>query len=193
MFTRNVSRDMNAYVGSESRSDPRHEPLVPAYGPVDAVLGFGLFYLVVRSVTPTVVDAVTGVLSVSPSAVRFGLAAALWFVLAVTMVDQVTRQLAALGLFDHRSVGRGRSPAIPSESQALGYLVLVVLGGVVAGWTFGPALDALAGLIDVLVPLDGPVPVGDALVVVVFFVAFGAAAWAADRLVVGGTRILLAD
>lgn len=153
-----------------------------AYGLVDAVLGYVVFYVFVSRATPTVVELLVARLpDLSASAVRTGLAAALWFVLVVTLLDQLRKQVAAY---------RGRVPAgVPSESRALGYLGLVLGGGLVAAWTFDRAIEMGISLIRLVGTLDTSLfaPV-EFVVMVVFFVTFGVASWALDRLVIGGVR-----
>jgi hypothetical protein len=85
---------------------PRTEAAIhrefPAYGPIEAILGYVLFYVLVDRATPVVVETFSEtVLDLSPSFLEFGLAMALWFVLGVTAIDQVRRQLAALGLVSY--------------------------------------------------------------------------------------------
>lgn len=147
-----------------------------------------MFYVVVGRVTSTVVDAVTGVLSgVSASAVGFGVAAFVWFVFLVTVVDQLRRQLGALDVIEYDEGSR-------STLSRTGVIVSVgasVVGGLVALLTFERAVDGVRVLIHVLVPVrDGGLPWADLASVVVFFVAFGVAARAVDRLVITGVRRL---
>ena len=52
---------MSTRVDSGSHTGSRDGRYVPAYGPVDAVLGYALFYVVVDRATPTVVDVGTTV------------------------------------------------------------------------------------------------------------------------------------
>ncbi|RLM57659.1 hypothetical protein DVK02_06210 [Halobellus sp. Atlit-31R] len=170
-------------------------PSVPAYGPVDAVLGYALFYVVVDRVTPTVTATFAGVLSVPPSTVGLGLAAALWFVLATTAFDQLRRQLAALGVGTADAVRRetARSGTL-SEPQTEFYLAALLVGGVVAVWTFDTAMRSLPALIRVVGTLDpGAFVPREFLTVATFFVAFAVATHALDRLVVGAVRQWLAD
>jgi hypothetical protein len=136
---RSVPTGTNAYAGSgsegEKRRDPR--PAVPAYGPVEAFLGFVLFLLVVERATPVVVSVVTDALpEVSPSTVGFGLATFAWFALAATVADQATRKLAALGIGPREAKRLDRTAGILSEPRALGYLAAALLGGAVAVLTF---------------------------------------------------------
>jgi hypothetical protein len=191
---------MNTHVESGPRTGSRDERYVPAYGPVDAVLGYALFYVVVDRATPTVVDVLAGALpGVSPSLVGLGLAALLWFVLAVTAIEQVRRQLAALGVVDGDATGwfarsGSRSRVVPSEPRALAYLVLLVVGGLVATWTFDRAVETVVSLIPAVAAADvGAFATGEVLVLVAFVLAFEAATWALDRLLVGGVRALLIE
>lgn len=167
----------------------------PAYGPIEAVLGYALFYVLVDRVTPAVVAVFGEDVGLSPSFVRFGLAAALWFVLAVTAPDQVRRQLAALGVGsddDYRL--RTWSRVTPESVRTAGYLAALVVGSGVALVTFESAVEALLSLI----PVVGAVDVAafdfvDLLVLITFFVAYSAATHSLDRLVVGALRALTAD
>jgi hypothetical protein len=194
MRPEDVSTPMNAHVGSGTRTAPRRRRSVPAYGPVDAVLGYVLFYVVVDRATPTVVDVIPGVLDVSASLVRLGLAAFLWFVLVTTALDQARRQLAALGVVDGDTRESFWSPAIPSETQTLAYVALLAVGGLVAAWTFEPAIETAVSLIRVVAALDGGAfDLAAFAVMVVFFVSFETAAYALDRLLVGGIRMMLVD
>lgn len=186
---------MSTYVDAESRRDPRKHRPFPAYGPLDAVLGYVVFYVFVTRATPTVVAVFTDVLGVSPGAVRLWLAIALWFILAVTALDQVRRQLAALGVGSDADVdAAGRERLVPSRAQVAVYLAVVVVGGVVAAVTFERAVTVGISFVRVVATVDVSafVPV-DFVAMVVFFVAFGAATHSLDRLVVGGIRALLYD
>lgn len=163
----------------------------PAYGPIEASLGYLLFYVLVGRATPAVVtafgDTVPGL---SPSSVRFGLAAALWFVLAVTATDQLRRQLAALGVgsYDDDEL-RVWSRVAPSSLRTTGYLSALIVGTAVAAATFDRAVAALLSLIPVVAAVDVAAfdPVG-LVVLVVFLLAYSGAAHSLDRLVIGAVR-----
>lgn len=167
----------------------RRTPVLPAYGPVDALVGYLVFYVFVDRATPTVVEVVTGALSSVPgSAVRLGLAFALWFVLAVTVIDQARRQLEA-----YAAARRNDEASGPAEPWLLAYLLLALGPGAVAVLTFDRAVQTGIALIDLVAALDvGAFPPVDVALLVVFFVAFGLASWALDRLLIGGLRELLA-
>ncbi|MFC5971613.1 hypothetical protein ACFPYI_09745 [Halomarina salina] len=165
----------------------------PAYGPVDAVLGYVLFYVVVTRATPTATAVLADVLDVSRSLVGLGLALFLWFVLLMTAIEQVRRQLGALGVGVYSNPGRWKW-ALPAEPRALVFLVVALLGGVVAAWTFESAVETAVALIPVVARPDvAAFDVDAALVMAVFFVAFGLASAALDRLVVDGARTMLAE
>jgi hypothetical protein len=186
---------MNPYVDTKERADPRRSPL-PAYGPVDAVLGYVVFYVFVDRATPAIVDALaTALPDVAASLFRAGLAAVLWFVLAATLLDQLRRQLAALGVGSRADVRRAERPrAAPTGLQLAGYLVVFLLGGVVAVWTFEPAVRAGISLIWIVGTLDVTRFVFlEFVLMVVFFVAFASATRALDRLIIGGIRSVLTD
>ncbi|MDB2241678.1 hypothetical protein EXE51_15980 [Halorubrum sp. CGM5_25_10-8B] len=90
--------------------------------------------------TPAVV-ATSGdaALSLPSSFVRFGLVAALWFVLVVTAVDQA-RRLAALGVGTYDDPGlRVRSRVVPSSPRTTGCLLALIAGTAVAMVTFDGA------------------------------------------------------
>jgi hypothetical protein len=161
----------------------------PAYGPVDAVLGYVLFYVVVELVTPAVVDVVTDALpGVSPGMVTSGLAAFLWFVLAVTVVDQIGRQVAA---YRGRTDGTGLWAHIPSETEATVATLAVVVGGALAASTFTAAMAALPDAVHALAAFDvAGLLALDVVTVVTFFASYAAATWGADRLLVGGVRTI---
>lgn len=183
---------MSAGVEPGPRADAREWRIAPAYGPVEAALGFALFYVLVDRATPTVVDVLSGALP--PSLVGFGLAAALWFVLAVTVLDQTRRQLAALGVVGYDpSRGRPGDAVAPSESRALAYLVGLLVGGLVTVWTYEGAVGTAVSLLRAVAALDaGAFVTVEFVVMVVFFVSFGVAIRSLDRLVVGGLRWTLA-
>lgn len=166
----------------------------PAYGPVEAALGYALFYHVVTRATPTVVAVLSDVAGLPPSLVGLGLAALLWFVLAVTATDQARRQLAALGVVEADRRPEVWSRVVPPGLSTPAALLLVVLAGAVAAWTLeaavGTAVDAVRWVAALDVGAVVSVAVGR---LVVFFVAFGVAAHALDRLLVDAVRAMLAD
>lgn len=196
MLPGTVYSTMSTAQATDARGETAHERRFPAYGPIDALLTFALFYVVVDRATPTVVDVVTDVLpSVSPSLVGLGLAAFLWFVLLATLLDQGRRQLVALGVID----GDVRRPTLwsavlPTGASTVAYLVVLLLSGALAWRTFDRAIATAVSVIRWIAALDfGAFVSVEFLVLVVFFVAFGLAAASLDRLVIGGIRAVLAS
>lgn len=195
MLWQHVLIRMSTYTGSRPTRESGDRPLAPAYGPVDAALGFALFYVIFDRVTPTVVTVLTDALpEVSGATVGLGLAMFIWFVFGVTLLDQISRQLAAFGLTrsgTRRSTG---GPRTITERLATWYLALGLVGGLLAVWTFERAMDALVSTILIVSDQDVEAFVPEELVVlVVFFLAFAVATHAIDRLVVGGLRTALAE
>jgi hypothetical protein len=147
-------------------------------------------------VTPDIVTVFSEtVLDLSPSFIRFGLVAALWFVLLVTAVDQARRQLAALDIctYDNFQL-RVWSRVSPSSLRTVGDLFALVSGTMVATITFPYAVEALKSLIPLISP-PNPVEfeVMELFVMLVFFIAYSFAAHSLDRLVIGGVRTLTSD
>ncbi|MFC7132089.1 MULTISPECIES: hypothetical protein [Salinibaculum] len=187
---------MHSSDGDPARTNTAPHREFPAYGPIEAVFGYALFYVLVERATPSVVEMFSQtVLDLSPSTVRFGLAAALWFVLVVTAFDHGRRQLAALGLVSYDEYRlRVWSRVTPSSLRTAGYLVALLVGGSVAALTFQPAVETLLSLFSVFTTVDPTrLDVVGLVTMVAFFVAYGAATHSLDRLVVGAIRALSAD
>ncbi|WP_332898126.1 hypothetical protein [Haladaptatus sp. CMSO5] len=185
---------MNSYAESRSRAARRKGVSAPAYGPIDAALGFALFYYLVARGGPTIEAVVTELFAtVSPATVGFGLAGFLWFVFVVTTIDQVRRQLAALGVGSERDVSRqARSRGPPSSARLAAYLGLILVGGGLALATFASAIDTAIALLPALAALDvGAFVSVEFVVMVVFFVSYSVATHSLDRLLIGGLRALL--
>ena len=178
-------------MGDAIRTQPPRTAGFPAYGPIEAVLGYVLFYVLVDRVTPAVVDAFVAVLDVSASFVGFGLAAVLWFVFVLTVVDETRRQLAALGRVAGQPRARVWSRVTPASLRTAGYLVGLIVGAGVAAATFERALATILSLIPVVATVDaaGVDPAG-IVVLIVFFVAYSVATHSLDRLVIGAVRSL---
>ncbi|WP_311173494.1 hypothetical protein [Halobellus ordinarius] len=184
---------MSMSVAGETRHVDEEDSQFPAYGPIEAGLGYLLFYVLVDRVTPAIVTVFSDtVLGLSPSFVRFGLATALWFVLVVTATDQVRRQLAALGVgtYDEYQL-RVWSRVTPSSLRTAGYLLALITGTAVAVITIDRAVEALLSLIPVVATVDlVAFDLVELFVMVVFFFSYSVAAHSLDRLVIGGIRTL---
>jgi hypothetical protein len=163
---------------------------LPAYGPIEGLLGFLMFYVFVDRATPTIVSVVTGQLAgVSAGAVRTWAAAALWVILGLTVLDHARRQyVAARDAVEHPEPVRP-----PSRERLLGYLVVVLVGGGIAALTLEPAIQMGITTIRLVSTLDVSLFVlSEFLLMVLFFVTFGSATWSVDRLLIGGLRRLTA-
>lgn len=178
----------------DGRSRPRERGAAPAYGAVESALGYALFYHVVTRATPALVARFSDLLGVSPSLVGLGLAALLWFVLATTALDVARRQLSAIGLLEASRTPNVWARLLPARRGTVANLVLVGLGGALAAWTFAGAVQTAVDVIRWVAALDVGAFVSVAFLrLVVFFVAYSAAAHALDRLVVDGLRALLGE
>ncbi|MFD1647539.1 hypothetical protein [Haloarchaeobius litoreus] len=186
---------MDTHVTTSTGTRPRREGGFPAYGPVDAALGYWLFYVVVDRATPTVVELFAErVLEVSPTLVRLGLAAVLWFVLAVTVLDQLRTQFDALTGRSGRRRGFVAGHLLPAQYWLLVFGLGVALGGATALVTFEVGLDGAVTLIESVATLDvAAILLLDVVAVVVFFGSFAVASFSLDRLTVRVIRELLTE
>jgi hypothetical protein len=189
-------RRTNLHMSVSVAGEPRHEDesQFPAYGPIEAGLGYVLFYVLVDRATPAIVTVFSEtVLDLSPSFVRFGIAALLWFILVVTAIDQIRRQLAALGIvtYDEYQL-RVWSRVTPPSLRTAGYLMALVAGSAVAVITFDRAVEALLSLILAVATVNVVAfNLPEIFVMIVFFLSYSVAAHSLDRLVVGGIRVLM--
>ena len=181
----------------ESRSD-FDWLLYPEYGPIDSIVGFAIFYLLVDALTPTFVDALALVLpDVATSTLTTGTALALWLVAGITALTVVLPQVAANPRrFDSRDERDAFLDANrPSEMQYKVNLTLLVLGGATAFLAWRTVLDVFRGMLPVVVELGGEIPpvltAGNVAIFVVFVVGVAAYARGLDRLVIGGVREFL--
>jgi hypothetical protein len=167
-------------------------PYRPEYGLVEAALGYWVFYLIVDAVTPTVVDVVQEAMpGRSASAVTVALAAALWVVLFGTVLWQARTQSRALG---READVSDRERAVPSETEATVATIGLLLGGMLAVGTYDVAMATLPAVVRATASADASVVFTPGFVGLVgFFLGYGVATWAADRLVIGGVRSLMAE
>jgi len=183
-------------VVGEARHVDEQDSGFPAYGAIEAALGYFLFYVLVDRVTPAVVTVFSDtIIDLSPSFVRFGFATTLWFILVVTAIDQVRRQLAALGVgaYDDYRL-RVWSRVTPPSLRTTGYLLALIAGTAVAVRTFDRAVEALLSLISAIATVDVVAfDLVELFVMVVFFVAYSVAAHSLDRLVIAGIRRLISE
>lgn len=172
--------------------------LYPEYGPIESLLGFGLFYLLLDTLTPHIVTTLTGPFpDLVPEPVTTATAALLWLVgittllaIALTQLDAnphtfTDQDARATFLDQHR-------PTEPFYTRSLG---LLVLGGATAYLTWDTTITYLEGLLPVVVDTTGEFPgvmtIENTVVFVLFFVGFAAYARGLDRLIIGGIREFL--
>jgi hypothetical protein len=187
---------MSTSVAGEYHKNSDRGRQFPAYGPIEGVLGYVLFYVLIDRVTPAIATVFNdAVLDLSPSFVRFGLAIALWFILVVMVIDQTRRQLAALGVVTYDDFQlRVWSRVTPSSLRTAGYLLALIAGTAVAVATFDPAVKALLSLIPVVATVDVVAfDFFELFILVVFFVSYSIASHSLDRLVIDGVRALASD
>lgn len=188
-----MSTFTDASTGTDHRRGRR--PRLPAYGPVDAVVGFAVFFIFVERATPTVLVVVTSAVpGISAETVGLGLAAVLWVVLGIVLFEQLQRQLAAVGLGTRSTVARAeRQAGVPGEVRVVAYFGGLAVGGAVALWTFETAVLTGISLIRIVGTLDTePFVLVEFAIMVVFFVSFAAASHSLDRLVIGTVRRVVA-
>lgn len=184
---------MDTTVTTRMGSGPTRSAPFPAYGFVDAALGYWLFYIVVDRATPTVVDVFSErVPDVSPSLVGLGLAGLLWLVLALTVLDHAKRQFAALRGRTDTSRPWMPTKLVPATYWVLVYGLLAALAGSTAVVTFGAGVDATVTLIESVMTLDvANVLLLDVVTLVVFYLAFAVATYCLDRLTIRTLREIL--
>jgi hypothetical protein len=184
---------MDTTVSTRTGSGSARPGPFPAYGPVDAALGYWLFYVVVDRATPTVLDVFNDrVPDVSPSLVALGLAGLLWLVLGLTVLDQAKRQYVALT--DRSDSSRPWMPTnlVPATYWVLVYGLLAALAGSTAVATFGAGVDATVTLIESVMTLEvGEILLLDVVTLVVFYLAFAVATYCLDRLTIRTLREIL--
>jgi hypothetical protein len=191
---------MSTTTTTRSRVPAGSRRRLPAFGPVEALVSFAAFYVFLDRATPTVVETFTAVLDVSPGAVGFATAALLWFVGVLTVAEQVRRQLVAAGSLAvrpttddrWREAVAGWREGVPLPVRAGLYLAVLSVCGTLAAVTFDWAVETGITMIRVVTTLNPALLVPlDAVLLVGFFVVFGLAAKALDRLVVEGLRALV--
>lgn len=181
--------------GRRASTEDPPAPRFPAYGPIEGVLGVAMLYLVVARATPTFVTVLEDLAPLfDPATVRTILAVALWVVLAITLVEQVRRQLTALDLYPHAKTAIDPSGRPLSGRHMVGYIVVLVLGLLFIPYAYDAALNTAAAIIPIVAYQSvEPFFVWDFIVMVVFFITYGLTIRALDRLLVYGTRLALGE
>ncbi len=182
--------------GSTSSASRSRWLLLPEYGLVEAILGFGLFYLLVSIATDPFSSGFSRVLGVTPRLIRLGLAISLWGMLGLIVLTQVGRQLQAN---PHRfKTEQERRAFLDQVSPGVAHYLKAFLAGLLGGmllWALWTEFLVAFGRFMVMV-ID-PVrltsmSVESVLIVTSFFIGFGLFSYGIDRLVIGLGRNLIA-
>lgn len=186
----------------EDQSPGRFRLFYPEFGPVDAVLGFALFYFLVGLATVVAVDSLANSApTLVPEPLSTWAAYLLWVVLALVALGQLVVQVQSNPRTFATAAERRQflETRRPTERQYRWWAVWVFVGGAVAYVTFSRFVPTFATVVRFFVDLFvGPVPTGpfrvvDAFLFVSFFVAYSVLTRGLDRLVIGSLRSLVAD
>jgi hypothetical protein len=196
---RSVDADQSTATPEQTATDSRPVRLLyPEYGPVEALVGFGVFALIVEWLTPALVAALAGpVPDLVPEPLTTVTAVLLWVALGATVAAIVLPLLDANPrTFDDR---RERDAFLdenrPSDRDYRVNLALMVLGGATAVLAWPTFVAVLRETVPVVVALGGPVPTawtpGNVAIFAVFVLGVAAYSRGLDRLLVGGMREFL--
>lgn len=187
----------------EQRSGGHVRLYLPAFGIVDAVLGFALFYFMAGLATVVAVDALAvAAPDLVPEPLSTWAAIACWVMLGLALVGIVGEQVRSNPRRFDSPADRARylDRVRPDERRYLWWASWVAVGGAVAFATFGGFVFTFAALVRFLLAVFvGPVPRGppatflDAVTLVAFFLGYSLMTRGLDRLVVGTGRALVAD
>ena len=196
---RTAAPDHSTTTSERTTRDSRSVRLLyPEYGPVEALVGFGVFFLIVEWMTPALVDTLAGPFpDLVPEPLTTVTAVLLWVVLGVTVLSIVLTLLTP----NPREFGdRSERDAFldanrPSDREYRFNLVLMVLGGATAVLAWPTFIEVLRETFPMVVELGGPVPtvwtLGNVAIFVVFVLGVAAYTRGLDRLVIGGMREFL--
>lgn len=176
-----------------------HRISIPAYGSVEVIVVYVLFYLIVDLATPVIVEELSGPFPDQvPEPVTTYAAVTLWLFLGLVLFATVRTQLAENPrVFDDADEREAfLDEHRPTLETSLLSGALVVVGGAAALFTWDVFVAVLEDVLSVLVvELDGDPPALPGAADVALFVSFvggvAAVARGLDRLVVGGARELL--
>lgn len=172
------------------------ERFVPAYGPIEAVLGYGFFYFLVHVGTPVVQAAVADSgLGIEPSLIGWAAAVALWAILLLTLLGQATEQASEnpRRYEDLAAARRGLDALAPSMPRMQAWSYLWVVGMLIAVFGIGVFLESFRALLSHGVVLldsgfQGTVFTPEFVWFVVYTIAFSLVTRYTDRLILGWYR-----
>lgn len=195
-------------IASESRESPAADPgqpgrtryFMPAYGPIEGLIGYGLFYVLVDIGTPvaTTAFARTGI-GIDPSVIGTAGAIALWVILGLTVFGQAAEQIRRnpRRFSDRAAADAYLSAMAPSGARLRTWTVLFVVGAAITGFGLEVFLKSFEALLEwsiVTVGSASPRPVPLRLVAwfVGYSIGFSIFSRYTDRLVLGLYRWRLA-
>lgn len=185
--------------GGPPEGDDGPRVFLPAYGPVEAAVGYVLFFILVDRATPVLVDELAAPFpDAVPEPFMTYAAVVLWLVLVALLLATVRGQLAA-NPRTFADADERESFLDEQRRDRWRYRIdaaLVVVGGAATVLTWDVFVAVLVDLLSVVVvELDGATPAlpgaEEVAVSVVFLVGVAALARGLDRLLVGGVRELL--
>ena len=171
--------------------------LNPEFGPIEALVGFGVFAMLVDRLTPA---AVAGLADRFPDLIApltTGTAVLLWLVGGVTVLSIALDLLRTnpRTFTDPEARAAFLDAQRPSTADVRRNLVVMVLGAATALLAWETVVGVFEAMIPVVIEPGGQLPaslsLGNVAIFVVFFLAVAAYARALDRLVVGGAREFL--
>lgn len=166
---------------------------VPAYGAIQSLVGYVVFYLVVRAIRPTF-TALFADYGLDPEFVAFGVNAFVWLIFVLTVIGEGQRQWEAN---PRRFANQGEWRSFLEERTPSATVFLLYVGGVAfAGilalryWDrFVRSIEAVIVEIVALpdIPAIPPVTIAWIVTIGVALAVFG---WCLDRVVIGGARFV---
>lgn len=186
--------------GADRGNTGRATYFVPAYGPIEAVIGYVLFYVLVDIGTPVAMEAfaATGI-GVDPSVIGNAGAIALWVILGLTVFGQTAEQIRGnpRRFSDREAAGTYLSAMAPTGARIRTWVVLFVVGAAITGFGLQIFLESFEALLEwsiVAVGSANPRPVPLRLVgwFVGYSIGFSLFSRYIDRLVLGLYRWRLA-
>lgn len=174
---------------------------VPAYGPIEGLMGFGLFYVLVDIGTPVAMEAFARTrIGIDPSVIGTAGAIALWVILGLTVFGQAAEQVRGnpRRFSDREAAGTYLSAMAPSGARLRTWAVLFVVGAAITGFGLQVFLESFEALLEWSIVTVGsadarPVPFRLVGWFVGYSIGFSLFTRYTDRLVLGLYRWRLAN
>lgn len=166
---------------------------IPAYGPIQDIIGYIFFFATLRAISPTIVSVLDDV-GVDPSLTRYALAIGLWLLLGLTLISVFQTQWRSIQRRSPSAPGSGDSSQShdPSRVAFAAYLLAILVSGTFVAVFFSRFLDALSIVIRGVANVpDLAIPVIAIVWIVLVGLAMGTFGWCLDRTVIGAIRVHL--